>query len=244
MPRLLLLSNGINPGSTYLAHALDPIRALLGRAVREVLFVPYAAVERSMAEYREIVSRSFEGIGYQVASVADATDPRAAVEHAEAVVVGGGNTFQLLARCGETGILPGIRARVREGMPYIGWSAGSNLACPTIRTTNDMPIVEPPGLTALGLIPFQINPHYTDFVQPDHEGETRDDRLREFLVLNPRVRVVGLREGSMLRIEGREVALLGPHPLRLFEADRPPRDLAPGDPLLSALLGTGSPGDA
>lgn len=236
MPRLLLLSNGTNPGSTYLAHALDPIRALLGRDVREVLFVPYAAVERSAAEYREIVSGPFERIGYQVASVADAKDAKAAVERAEAVVVGGGNSFRLLERCCEAGILPGIRSRVQGGMPYIGWSAGSNLACPTIRTTNDMPIVEPPGLSALGLVPFQINPHYTDYVQPDYKGETRDDRLREFLVLNPRLRVIGLREGSMLRIEGRELALLGPHSLRLFEAGLASQDLSPGDPRLSALL--------
>jgi dipeptidase E len=237
MPRLLLLSNGINPGSSYLAHALDPIRALLGPEVRELLFVPFAAVERSVAEYREIVGRVLMGAGYRVASVADAVSPLAAVERAEAIVVGGGNSFQLIARCYETGILPAIRARVQEGMPYIGWSAGSNLACPTIRTTNDMPIVEPPSLSALGLVPFQINPHYTDYVQPNHEGETRDDRLREFLVLNPRVRVVGLREGSMLRIEGRELALLGPHPLRLFESGQAPRDLSSGDPRLQALLG-------
>jgi dipeptidase E len=236
MPRLLLLSNGINPDSSYLAHALDPIRALLGREVRELLFVPYAAVERSVDEYREIVSKALEGVGCQVTSVADAISPKAALERAEAVLVGGGNSFQLLARCYETGILPAIRARVQEGMPYIGWSAGSNLACPTIRTTNDMPIVEPPSLSALGLVPFQINPHYTDYVQPNHEGETRDDRLREFVVLNPRVRVAGLREGSMLSIEGRKLSLLGPHSLRLFEAGQAPRDLSSGDPLLSALL--------
>jgi dipeptidase E len=118
---------------------------------------------------------------------------------------------------------------VREGLPYIGWSAGANLACPTIRTTNDMPIVEPRSFAALGLVPFQINPHYTNASLPDHGGETRDDRIMEFLALNPKAVVAGLREGSLLRIEGEGVALLGPHPMRVFHANSAPIEARPGD---------------
>jgi dipeptidase E len=128
----------------------------------------------------------------------------------------------------QTGLLPAVRERVLGGTPYIGWSAGSNLACPTIRTTNDMPIVEPPSLAALGLVPFQINPHYTDQVLANHGGETRDERIAEFLTLNPEARVVGLREGSWLRVEGPETVLGGPHPMRLFRAGASPEDVPPG----------------
>ena len=112
-------------------------------------------------------------------------------------------------------------------MPYFGWSAGSNLACPTIRTTNDMPIVEPPSFEAFDLVPFQINPHYTDYHPPGHMGETRDERLGEFVHANPGVRVIGLREGTMLRVEGDEIKLLGGKPARYFIKGEAPRDVAP-----------------
>jgi dipeptidase E len=112
-------------------------------------------------------------------------------------------------------------------MPYVGWSAGSNVACPTIRTTNDMPVVEPPTLDALGLVPFQINPHYTELHPPGHMGETRDERLKEFAHANPGVRVIGIREGTMLRVEGDEIRLIGNKPARLFQKGEAPRDIAP-----------------
>ena len=126
----------------------------------------------------------------------------AALREAEAVAVSGGNTFRLLSLMQSLGLLEPLRERARAGMPYIGWSAGSNLACPTIRTTNDMPIVWPEDCDALGLIPFQINPHYTELLPPEHQGETRDDRLREFVRLNPGMPVLGLREGSALMVQG------------------------------------------
>jgi dipeptidase E len=136
--------------------------------------------------------------------------------NAEAIAVGGGNTFHLLKGMYEADILDAIRDRVRQGMPYMGWSAGSNVACPTIRTTNDMPIVEPPSFNALGLVPFQINPHYTDDHLEGHQGETREERLAEFIRANPGVYVVGLREGSMLRVEGDQLSLLGNKPAKVF----------------------------
>jgi dipeptidase E len=120
-----------------------------------------------------------------------------------------------------------IRERVGGGVPYVGWSAGANVACPTIRTTNDMPIVEPPTLDALDLIPFQINPHYTDANIEGHMGETRDERLTEFVHANPGVRVIGIRESTMLRVEGEEITLVGGRPARVFLKGEEPRDVAP-----------------
>jgi len=144
-------------------------------------------------------------------------------------VVGGGNTFRLLEQLERADLLTRIRGRVREGLPYIGWSAGANLACPTICTTNDMPIIEPRSFAALGLVPFQINPHYTNASLPNHGGETRDDRIVEFVALNPKAIVAGLREGSLLRVEGESLALLGPHPMRVFRSNAAPVEARPGD---------------
>lgn len=226
--RLLLLSNGselIGQQPTEFAH--DALRDFLGASVRRVLFVPFAAVVRTEDEYLAGVRRHFGRHGYEVESLHQAADARAAVERADAIAVGGGNTFHLLRGLYRAGAVGAIRERVERGAPYVGWSAGSNVACPTIRTTNDMPIVEPPTLDALDLVPFQINPHYTDFHPPGHMGETRDERLGEFVHANPGVRVIGIREGTMLRVEGAEVRLLGGKPARLFLRGESPRDIAP-----------------
>jgi dipeptidase E len=226
--RLLLFSNGselIGDNPTEFAHGA--LRDFLGASVRRVLFVPFAAVMRSEDEYAEKVRRLFGPHGYEGASLHDASDARAAVERADAIAVGGGNTFKLLRGLYEAGVMESIRARVEAGTPYVGWSAGSNVACPTIMTTNDMPVVEPPGFRALGLVPFQINPHYTDFHPPGHMGETRDERLNEFVKMNPEVRVIGIREGTILRIEGDGVRLIGNKPARLILNGEEPRDLAP-----------------
>ncbi|MBV9924217.1 MAG: dipeptidase PepE [Acidobacteria bacterium] len=226
--RLLLISNGSeligdNPSRFY--H--DSLKDFLGASVKRVLFVPFATVINSEDAYRDKVRRHFGPLGYEVESLHDAGDARAAVERADAVAVGGGNTFKLLRAVYESGIIELVRGRVRGGMPYFGWSAGSNLACPTIRTTNDMPIVEPPSFEAFDLVPFQINPHYTDYHPPGHMGETRDERLGEFVHANPGVRVIGLREGTMLRVEGDEIKLLGGKPARYFIKGEAPRDVAP-----------------
>ncbi len=229
--RLLLLSNSTNHGGEFLAHAAGDIRDFLGASVRRVLFVPFAGVTRSYDEYAATVRARFAELGYELDSVHEAADPVAAVETAEAIAVGGGNTFHLLRGMYEVGLVEAVRARVRIGTPYVGWSAGSNVACPTIRTTNDMPIVEPPSFDALGLIPFQINPHYTDEVLANHAGETRAERIAEFLKANPGSRVVGLREGSILRVEGHEVSLLGEKTARVFKGGADAAEYGPGDSL-------------
>ncbi len=228
-PRLLLLSNSTNFGQAYLDHARGALAELLGGGVRRALFVPYAAVSFSYEEYTERVGRVFEELGYALDPI-HRTSPEE-VARAEAIVVGGGNTFALLSRLAAAGLLEALRDRVRAGAPYIGWSAGANLACPTVMTTNDMPIAEVPSLRALGLVPFQINPHYTDARPERHQGESREQRIQEFGVLHPERLVVGLREGSALRIEGRRVRLIGPDPLRLFRHGDEPREIGPDEEL-------------
>jgi dipeptidase E len=228
--RLLLLSNGselIGDGPSELFRG--EVRDFLGAGVRRVLFFPFAAVQRTYDEYKARVVAALGPMGFEVDSIHETDDPTRAVERAEAVAVGGGNTFHLLRGIYEAGVVEAVRARVEAGAPYIGWSAGSNVACPTIRTTNDMPIVEPPSFDAFNLVPFQLNPHYTSEQLPGHHGETRDERLLEFVHANPGVRVVGLREGTMLRVEGAHLKLVGGRPARIFLKGREPRDLAPAE---------------
>jgi dipeptidase E len=208
-PRLLLLSNSTMPGEGYLAWGRPHISDFLGARVRRVFFVPFAGVTISWDDYTTRVREVFGALGYEVTSAHETSDPSGALADSDAVAVGGGNTFQLLAEMHATGLLDAIGAAARNGMPYIGWSAGSNVACPTIRTTNDMPIVEPPGLSALGLVPFQINAHYTEARLGDHGGETRVDRLNEFVQANPGMPVVGLPEGTALRLLASDLSLIG-----------------------------------
>jgi len=226
-PRLLLLSNSRNVGGGYLDHAEGWIRATL-RGVTRAVFVPYAGVTVAWDEYAATVSSRFAQFGVSVTSVHTSKHPVREVEGAPAVIVGGGNTFHLLKHLYETGTLWAIRARVLAGAPYVGWSAGSNVACPTIRTTNDMPIVEPARLDAMRLVPFQINPHYTDAVLPNHGGETRAHRIAEFIAANPASTVVGLQEGSAVEVDGAAATLLGPHAARIFRSGREPFDVNPG----------------
>jgi len=226
--RLLLLGNSTNYGQGYLEHAETAIKDFLGEKITRVLFVPFASVRRSFDDFTAMVRERFQAMGYELISVHEADDPPEAVRRAEAMAVGGGNTFHLLSHLYTTGLLETIRACVNDGTPYIGWSAGANVACPTIQTTNDMPVVEPPNFAALGLVPFQINPHYTDAVLPQHSGETRAERIAEFVQVNPGVYVVGLREGSILRVEGSSIELLGDKEARVFIKGQEATDCAPG----------------
>ena len=218
--RLLLLSNSRDAAGDFLRHPQGEIRDLFGDRVRTVVFVPYAIVSASADEYAALFRAALAEIGYGVVSVHETDDPVAMVRDAEAVAVGGGNTFHLLRRLYDTGVLGALRERAVEGVPYLGWSAGSVIAAPTIKTTNDMPIVEVPSLAALGLVPFQINAHYTDAHPPNFRGETRAQRLAEFVAVNPDVPVIGLPEGTMLRVDGASVALLGAEPARVFRSGR------------------------
>jgi len=152
----------------------------------------------------------------------------------DCVAVGGGNTFALLKAMEDKGLLPILREAVLNGTPYVGWSAGSNLACPGIGTTNDMPIMEPPSFEGLNLIPFQINPHYTEATIPNHGGESRDQRILEFCEANPGIRVAGIPEGSLLRVEDNELTLTGAE-MKIFEKGREPRTIANGSTLTTTL---------
>jgi dipeptidase E len=230
---LLLLSNSRMPDGRYLAHALDAIAALAhGR--RRALFLPFAGVTIGWDEYAANVRDALAPLALDVVGAHRVADPRAAIADAEVVLVGGGNTFRLLAESRARGWLGPIREAVRGGLPYVGWSAGSVLACPTIRTTNDMPIVDPRGLDALGLVPFQLNCHFTDAMPPGHQGETRRQRLAEFLVLEPGETVVGLPEGDWLTVRDGEVALHGPFDAWRFRAGREAEALRAGPLALDA----------
>jgi dipeptidase E len=229
--RLLLLSNSTNHRSGYLDHAMADILSFLGPA-RRLAFVPFAL--KDQAAYAAKAQQRFAQEGLEVAAVTE-DGGAATLDAAEAVFVGGGNTFRLVHLLQRSGLLERLRRRAQEGLPYLGASAGTNVAAPTIMTTNDMPIVQPAGFEALGLVPFQINPHYLD---PDphsaHMGETRDDRLREYLEENDRV-VIGLREGTWLHREGRALTLAGPSGARLFRRGHPPEEIAAGSSLDSQL---------
>ena len=226
--RLLLISNSTNAGEAYLEHPLDQIKTFLGSTRVNALFVPYAGVTISFDDYTSRVSERFQEIGHAITSVHEVDDPVLAVQQAEAIVVGGGNTFHLAKLMQEQGLIDAIREKVLDGTPYIGWSAGSNMACPSIRTTNDMPIVEPVSFQALNLVPFQINPHYLDANPEGHAGETREIRIEEFLEANPGIFVVGLREGTMFLVEKELMQLLGPRPARIFKKDYNPQEFEPG----------------
>jgi dipeptidase E len=223
--QLLLLSNSRNERG-YLEDYRAAISAIAAGA-REALFVPYARLSQ-WDEYRTLVADALEPIGIRVASVHRSRNAVEAISNAKMILVGGGNTFHLLHQCRKRGLLGPIARRVRAGIPYVGWSAGSNLACPTIRTTNDMPIVDPGGLEALGLVDFQLNPHYVNFVQPNFRGETRDQRLAEFTTCNPRMPVLGLPEGDYVRVSGSRLTLAGPKPAKWFLGTQPPKRVRPG----------------
>ena len=232
--RLLLISNSTLYGSGYLDHVETEIKDFLGKTTT-TLFVPFAVRDRRA--YAEKAQERFRSMGFELRSVHDVSNMQRAIDEAEAIFVGGGNTFRLLKGLYDCKLLAPIRERVAAGMPYIGSSAGSIVACPTLRTTKDMPVVQPPSFDALGLVPFQISPHYLD---PDpastHMGETQEERIMQFLEEN-REAVVGLREGSVLRVQEGKVTLKGPHAARVFTSHEKPCEIATGSSLTELLLG-------
>ena len=228
--KLLLISNSTNAGEPYLQYPMPRIDAFLG-AVREVVFVPYAAVTFSYAEYEAKVQARFAEAGIKVRSVHRAQDPRHMIREAQAICIGGGNTFALTRKLQEQGLIKAILTKIKAGTPYMGWSAGSNVCCPTICTTNDMPIVEPESFKAIGAVKFQINPHYLDANPEGHAGETREQRIMEYIQANPRRYVVGLREGCMLRYEEGKLELIGDRPMRIFKKGIEPYEVHAGDDL-------------
>jgi dipeptidase E len=225
---LLLISNSTNAGEPYLKYPIQEIAKTL-QGVTEIVFIPYAAVTFSYDEYERRVQERFNEIGIKVSSIHRALNKRNFMRHAQAIVIGGGNTFALLKKMQEEDLLDIIFRRVKSGVPYIGWSAGSNVTCPTICTTNDMPIVQPESFRAIGLVSFQINPHYLDANPAGHAGETREQRIMEYLEANRSRYVVGLREGCMLRINDNGIELIGSRPMRIFKKGIAPYEVNPGD---------------
>jgi dipeptidase E len=230
--RLLLISNSTLHGSGYLDHAETEIREFVGSG-NKVIFVPYAVHDlRACAEKAE---DRFRDMGLSLSSIHDVSNMPRAVEEADTIFVGGGNTFRLLKGLHDHDLLAPIRRRVAAGVPYIGSSAGSIAACPSLKTTKDMPVVQPASFEALGLVSFQISPHYLD---PDpsstHMGETQEERIMQFLEENEET-VVGLREGSILRVQEGAVWLKGPNTARIFRRGQKPVEATPG-PNLRPLL--------
>ena len=217
------------PGEAYLDYPKYEIKKFLGDQPLITLFIPYAAVTFSFDVYEQKVAERFGELGFQVKSIHHFNDPVQAVKNAEVIVVGGGNTWQLVRILHDNQLMEVIREKVLSGTPYIGWSAGSNVACPTLRTTNDMPIIDPRGFETTGLVPFQINPHYLDANPEGHGGETREQRIEEFLEINPDLYVVGLREGTMLLVEDQQMHLIGNRTARIFKQGTTPVELSSAD---------------
>jgi dipeptidase E len=232
MSNLLLISSSRVHGSGFLEHCHETIREHL-RPANRILFVPYALADHDA--YHKIVIDALSDIDVVVDSIHRASDPQAAVNNAEAIFIGGGNTFRLLDCLNRLQLLSTIQNVVRQGIPYMGSSAGTNMACPTIKTTNDMPIVEPPSFEALSLVPFQINPHFID-ADPNstHKGETREQRLTEYLEEN-NVPVIGIREGSWLLVRRQSYRLQGDRGAVWFAKGQPPQELLP-DTEIAELL--------
>lgn len=221
--KLLLVSSSRVHGTGFLEHCEAAIKTHF-EASQPVLFIPYALADHD--KYEALVAEAFESFGVKLQSIHHFSDPVAAVKEAVGVFIGGGNSFRLLKTLYDLKLVPELQQAVSRGVPYMGSSAGTNMACPTIRTTNDMPIVEPPSLEALNLVPFQINPHYLD-ADPNstHKGETRAQRLAEFHEENA-VSVVALREGSWLEIDKKDCVLRGKTGMVLFEQGKEPVEFA------------------
>ncbi|XP_074155103.1 alpha-aspartyl dipeptidase-like [Sminthopsis crassicaudata] len=229
--RLLLVSNSRLHGEGYLEHCEEQVRSFFGGIVKRVLFIPYALHDRDA--YAKTAREKFESLGYGLDSIHESPDPVEAVRKSEAIFVGGGNTFRLLKTLYDLNLIPEIRKRVLlAGVPYMGSSAGTNVATISINTTNDMPIVFPPSFEALGFVPFNINPHYLDpDVNSTHMGETREERILQYHEEPDTPPVLGLREGSMLLVEGNKATLLGRSKARLFLRGQTPKEQEPGSDL-------------
>ncbi len=243
--KLLLISNSTNFGEPYLAWALNQIEYFCEKnklqSGSNIIFIPFAGVNiagkaypDSYDAYETRVKSVFQKLGFNdFHSIHTFENKIQAINHADCIIVGGGNTFHLVAELHKFKIMECIHDRVKAGTPYIGWSAGSNIACPTLCTTNDMPIIQPESFKTLNLVPFQINPHYLD-PHPEidkmikHGGETRQDRLNEYLAVNQNKKVVGLREATSLWINGDKMILKGGKKMIVFEYDKEVVEIEPG----------------
>lgn len=222
---LLLFSSSRVGNTGYLEHALPLIEQFLVElhlatsaqnkqdnrptTTKKYLFIPYAGISIGFERYEAMLKEAVKEIDIDITSLHHSTDKVQAIEQCDGIITGGGNTFALLNSLYELELIEAIRKAVENGTPYIGWSAGSNIAAPSIRTTNDMPIVEPRSFEALNLIPWQINPHYIDGNPPGHNGETRQQRIEEFLIVNPDKQVIGIPEGTALKLHTNHLKFIG-----------------------------------
>jgi len=227
--KLLLFSNSTNAGEDYMAYTLPHISSFLGGTTKKALFIPFAGFSLGFDSYYTLVKDRLEKISVKINPLHTLKDKKKAIQDAEIIIVGGGNTFYLLKSLQDADLLHEVSDAVKKGCLYIGWSAGANLACPTICTTNDMPVVQPVNLNALALIPFQINPHFTDFHPPGHAGETRETRLNEYILVNRNTYVAGLREGTLFRVADDQINLAGNKPCRIFHYGNEPFEAEPGE---------------
>ncbi len=214
---LLLLSNSTNVGEDYLAYSKLVIRNFLLKNYQNIVFIPYAGVTIDWEKYTNHVNNALKDVGLKVNPVNHSKDPLSVIQMASAIMIGGGNSFQLLKLIQDQNLIDVIREKVLSGTPYVGWSAGANIVCPTIKTTNDMPIAEPESLNSLNLINFQINPHYTEDVIPNHGGESRLMRLEEYITVNHGLKVIGLPEGMMIERSNEVYHLIGEYGCKIIK---------------------------
>jgi len=238
--KLLLISNSTNYKEAYLGWCMPLLKEFLEGTAQNIVFLPYAGVDvggkvypESYDTYTAKVRKAFEQFGKKTVSVHEVSNPVDAINHADLIIVGGGNTFHLVAEMHRNKLIEPIRRKVMEGTPYIGWSAGSNVACPTLCTTNDMPIVMPESFKCFDLVPFQINPHYIDPYPEEindairHGGETRQIRINEYLAVNQQITVAGLREGTALWVENERITLRGTRNMLVMRYNEEPVEVAP-----------------
>jgi dipeptidase E len=222
---IIIASTSTLHGSGYLEYLLDELKIHF-KSVNEILFIPYARPGGiSHDDYTVIASKAFQSIGKTVKGIHEFENAEDAIENAEGIFVGGGNTFVLVSQLYKNKALTAIKTAVNNGTPYLGTSAGSNICGLTMNTTNDMPIMYPPSFKTLGLVPFNINPHYLDPIAGSkHMGETRETRIKEFHAFNTQP-VIGLREGSWIAVEGKTLTLKGTLEARVFEYNKVPYEI-------------------
>ena len=227
MKKLIIASTSTIHGGNYLEYIL-PILKNHFSTVSTLLFIPYAQPGgTSYDDYTNTVRKAFATIGIAVKGIHEFKNPIEALEQAEGIFTGGGNTFLLVTKLYENDVMQTLKKVVENGTPYLGSSAGSNITGLTMKTTNDMPIIYPPSFETLGFLPFNLNPHYLDAdLQSKHMGETRETRIKEFHTLNSAA-VLGLREGSWLEVTGEKIILKGSLTARWFRQNQSPVELEP-----------------
>lgn len=231
MKNAILASTSTLHGQSYLEYILPVVRGHF-EDCKEVIFIPFARPGGiSHEEYTITVAHAFESIDLKIKGLHEFKDPEKAIKDAQGIFTGGGNTFLLVEKLYRNKLMTALRESLLAGTPYMGTSAGTNIAGLTMQTTNDMPIIYPPSFHTLGLVPFNINPHYLDpDVNSTHKGETRETRIKEFHTINTQP-VVGLREGSWLEVKADKISLKGPLPARIFKVDEVPFELEPNSSL-------------